>query len=433
MRFGQLLSVYATIAGLGLALATPARATQPLEEFVARARTESFDSRELEATLRQREAEAGAALGRILPVFSARGVYTRNQYEAAITLPNGGPRVVITPYNQLDAFLQLDVPLFDASNYYRWRSSKSLARAAREQRGAAELDVTRAVASNYFQLLGARALVESASNSVKAAEANLDYVSVRRESGAATELDQERARANVERARQDVADAQLLAELAARNLETLSGLSPVDPAPLPPDELQEEAPLERWQQIAAGDTPNERAARELSEASSAAKKSASFALLPTLSASAQERFTNATGFTGRDSYYTLQLIAAWRVDYATLKTAEAQAAAADVAQVREARTRRSVSDAIFQAYRRVQNGLVKSRSARAQSAAAKKAADLALERYQAGVSTQLDVTQAQRDAFLAEAARIQADADLAFARASLRLAAGRSPSDPRKP
>jgi outer membrane protein TolC len=104
-----------------------------------------------------------------------------------------------------------------------------------------------------------------------------------------------------------------------------------------------------------------------------------------------------------------------------------------VAQVREARSRRAVSDLIYEAYRRVENGIVKSRSARAQVEAANKAADLAVERYQAGVSTQLDVTQAQRDAFLAEASRIQADADLAFARASLRLAAGRSPSDTRNP
>ena len=43
-----------------------------------------------------------------------------------------------------------------------------------------------------------------------------------------------------------------------------------------------------------------------------------------------------------------------------------------------------------------------------------------------GVATQLDVTQAQRDAFLAAAARIQSDAELAYARASLRLAVGAS-------
>jgi outer membrane protein TolC len=432
MHRRQLLSFYATIIAATVGTATPARATQPLEEFVSRAKTESFDARELEATERQRDAEAGAALGKILPVASVRGVYTRNQYEAVINLPAPVGRGVITPQDQLDGFLQVDVPLFDAAGYYRWQSTKGIARGASEQRNASQIEVTRAVVRAYFQFLGAGALASSAKNSVLAAEANFKNVEARREAGAATDLDKERARANVERARQDVADAELLGQLAARSLETLSNVTPTPAAPFAGDDLHVEAPLARWTQL-AGETPTERAARELSESARDAKKAANSALLPTISGSAQERFTNATGFTGNNSIYTLQLVAAWRFDYGTLKTASAQSAAGEVAQVREARSRRTVSDLIYEAYRRVENGIVKSRSARAEVEAANKASDLAVERYQAGVSTQLDVTQAQRDSFLAGASRIQADADLAFARASLRLAAGRSPSDPRNP
>ena len=44
---------------------------------------------------------------------------------------------------------------------------------------------------------------------------------------------------------------------------------------------------------------------------------------------------------------------------------------------------------------------------------------------QAGAATQLDVQQADRDAFSVEVARIQAQADLAYARASVRLGSGR--------
>ena len=54
---------------------------------------------------------------------------------------------------------------------------------------------------------------------------------------------------------------------------------------------------------------------------------------------------------------------------------------------------------------------------------ARRTAELVSDRYQAGAATQLDVTQAQRDAFLADVSRIQADAELACARASLRGAA----------
>ena len=76
---------------------------------------------------------------------------------------------------------------------------------------------------------------------------------------------------------------------------------------------------------------------------------------------------------------------------------------------------------------------MKSRSARAQAAAAKRAAELATDRYGAGAATQLDVTQAQRDAYLADASRIQADADLALARVQLRLSVGQSLTPGRTP
>ena len=70
--------------------------------------------------------------------------------------------------------------------------------------------------------------------------------------------------------------------------------------------------------------------------------------------------------------------------------------------------------------------IARSRSARAGRLAAAHAAQQAHDRYQAGTITQLDLLQAQRDAFAAAVARIQAAADLVNARAQLRLAAGTS-------
>src|SRR5690348_9608150 len=77
-----------------------AAATQPLDAFLERAKTQSFEAREASATAQQRSAEANAALGRLTPSFSARGVYTRNQEEVAATFPTMPPRkLVITPLN----------------------------------------------------------------------------------------------------------------------------------------------------------------------------------------------------------------------------------------------------------------------------------------------------------------------------------------------
>jgi outer membrane protein TolC len=407
-----------------------ASATQPLESFLERAKTHSFDAREATATERQRASEADAAVGKLTPSFSARGVYTRNQYEAAVQLPGTATKLVITPLNQLDAFLQLDVPIVDLATYHRYRAASALAESATEQKGATTIDVARSVARSYYQYLGADALVQSARESVKAAEANLKNVDDRRAAGAATDLDHERAAASVARSQQDLADAELSQALAGRALETLSGLSPGPAEPAAEDDLHGEGELRTWLSLAAT-TPGQRVAQKLGEAAEQNRKAANRALFPTLAGSAQERITNATGFSGRTSAYTLQLILAWRLDYGTIATSNAQSAALEVQRVRVERTRRASEDAAFEAFRRVEAGVAKSRSARAQASAAARAATLSADRYSAGVATQLDVTQAQRDAFLAAAAKIQADADLAFARASLRLASGVPVSDKR--
>jgi outer membrane protein TolC len=149
-------------------------------------------------------------------------------------------------------------------------------------------------------------------------------------------------------------------------------------------------------------------------------------MLPTLSANATERITNASGFTGQASSYTLQALLSWNIDYNKYASSRAQSESLRVEEIRTEQTQRRVQDAIFNAYHEVEASIAKSESARAAADATRKAAELALERYQAGALTQLEVVQSQRDAFGAQAERVKADADLALSRVTLRLAAGKS-------
>lgn len=408
--------------------AASAQATQPLEEFLAHAKNENFDSREKRAETAQREWEESAALGRLLPSFTARGVYQFNEYEVSAQLPGMPEALVITPKHQLDAILQLDIPIIDLSSYHRYQQSKHFADATALQEALVGTAVDRAVSRAYYSFVGASALADAAERNLQMAEANLSFVDARHEAGAALELDLERAKANLARSKQDVADAELMRTLASRTLETLSGLSPTPVAHFTEDDLRGEGSLADW--LSVTDTPSARVQAKLSEAAASGRRASGSALLPTLSANAQERFTNATGFAGRSSVYALQAVLSWRLDYGTYANAKAQSAQAELQRIREAKELRSTEDSIFEAYQRVEAGIAKSQAARAQAEAAKKAADLATERYRAGASTQLDVTQAQRDAFQAEAMRIQADADLEYARVSLRVAAGKPPTQP---
>jgi outer membrane protein TolC len=71
----------------------------------------------------------------------------------------------------------------------------------------------------------------------------------------------------------------------------------------------------------------------------------------------------------------------------------------------------------------VQAGVTRARAARAELSAAEAAASTARERATTGTGTELEARLAERDAFNARVARVQADADLGYARALLRLAA----------
>jgi len=429
MKSVKLLSRSAKIvAGLFLALpARPAHALQPLSEFLQSGRAGGFDAREQALITEQRGWERSAALGRLLPSVSARGVYQYNQYEVEAVLPGTMDTLVISPQNQVDGFFQIDVPLVDVASHHRYSQAKHFEKASEEQQELVLSQVDTAVARQYFLLVGAAALHRSAELSLASAEDNMKFVQARADLGAATELDLARALANVEVARQNLADAALGRDLAARSLETLSGLTPEAVSAFPEVGLESEGPLSSW--IDDAETPADRTQEELTLAAVAGRKAAKAAFLPVLSANAQERLTNATGFIGQPSVFTLQAVASWRLDWGTHANAKAQSSAAAAQLVREEKTRRTSKDQIFEAHHRVETGIVKVRSARAQADAARKAATLADERYRAGAATQLDVTQAQRDSFAADAALIQAGAQLTFARVELRTLTGRPLDD----
>jgi outer membrane protein TolC len=148
-------------------------------------------------------------------------------------------------------------------------------------------------------------------------------------------------------------------------------------------------------------------------------------LVPVLSGFAQERFTNATGFTGRSALWSAGVTATWHFDAGTVATMRSASATARASTAAEDRARLEARDRVHDDWQLVRAAIAKSRAARAESHAAATSADLVAERYAAGTALELEVVQAERDAFTSQAARIQSDADLAYARMALRLDAGR--------
>jgi outer membrane protein TolC len=409
--------------------ATTRAATPSLEAVLAAAARAESGAIEASATARQRVYEADMAWKKLWPTLTAKGVYTENQYESKVTFPasggGGGATVTITPQHQLDAFLTLDVPLIDVGAWRRAKAADLTADGARARAESSSLEAQKTAARQYYQLLGARALRASARRSVDAAIESLKVTENKATVGVASKVDLDRARANVEAQRRALAEAEQLCATSRRALATLTALDIADEdgAALE-DDLHEEPRLEAWgggESVAAV-----RAASIDARAADANLDAAWATLYPTLSAQASERFTNATGFANVNAYYTLSATLQWKLDFSALPGIHAAEAERDAAAARAKKASDAARDEIHDAWHQVRAQIGKARAARAQHESDQSAAQLAKDRYEKGTGTQLEVITADRDAFASDVARIQADADLAYARALLRLASGRS-------
>jgi len=416
-------------------LARSARGLQPLDAFVARSQEANPDLRVSAAATKQREAEMDRSTGALLPSAQAQGTYTRNQY--AVTFPasvvNGPPGASLTilPLNQLDGAFTLTVPIVDVGAWDRRAAAKANLDSSVADLFSQRLDVSRRVARSYYQLVADEAVLAAAEHNLRLSRDNASLTVAKRSGGTASELDVQRARGDVARAEQDVATAGLSVVTERRVLESLSRLTPEPCAEFPVDDLHQEAPLDTW--LSASDRlPPVQSAMAAVRSAEESTHAAESAWLPTLTGTAQERLTNAPSITLHNEYYLLQLTATWRLDATVPAGVKAAHAAADAAEARADGTRRRVEDAIFNDWQQVDASIQRARAARSQVEAASQAADLARDRYQGGIATQLDVLQAEQDLFRADVARIQTDADLSYARASLRLDTARPAGDPRR-
>ena len=431
MAFPHHRSVLCGLALAGLLCATSSRAhaLQPLEAFLQAAKRVNHDNREAAATTEQRKAEIDVAEGRLYPAFNANGSYTRNQYEVALDFapdPKAAPtHLVIQPRNQVDGNLTLSVPLIDVAAWKRLSAAKANASVSELNERATELDVETQVFRSYYQLLGQEAVLEAAKRTLDVAHKNLESVQDKVSGGTASELDVQRARAEIARAEGDVASADLAVVTARRQLSTATMIEPEPATEFIVDDLRDEMALQSWL-ARAGLTPGVQLAEASRRAADRNADAAEAAWYPTLNASAQERLTNATSFVGHSAVYLLQATLAWRLDATLAPNVRAQHAAAAISSIRAERAERAAQDSIFQAWHQVRAAIEKSRAARAQVTASQTAAELARDRYGVGAATQLEVVQAQQEEFRAEVSRIQADTDLAYARAALRASSGQS-------
>jgi outer membrane protein TolC len=360
----------------------------------------------------------------LLPVVTAKGQYTYNEYEAKVTLPAGTTKVtaILSPQNEWDGFVTSSLPLVDLSSWANIRSASLRHKAALASLEATTVDVDKQVARGFYDVLVNRALVTSAERVLATDEASLAEVLVKWAAGTAEELDVERAKASVESSRQSVETAVFNVAVAERHLTTLSGLAPLPGGTLVDDDLHEEAALETF----SGTKSARQIAAELEEAAQRSLEDQTRKrLLPTLGANGTEHFTNATGFADRNAFFQGLVTLSWTFDPSLFSQNASQHAASEEMAIRTARTTRDKEDDVYTSWLRVRTQIATCRAARANAESTKLAYENAKTRYAAGTTQQIDLLQADRDAFSADVTRIQTNGDLRYDRIALRLAAGR--------
>ena len=428
-RIGGDIVIAALLFLLLVLYSLPSLALQPVEAFVAGARQRNPDELEARANLSQQRAQADSTLGRVLPGVSARGSYTRNQYGSQIDVaaPGQPPQVVtIVPQNQWDGTATLRVPLIDLAGFRRVGAARTTAESFGHQLDSTRLVVEGQVVQDYYQVVANLALVTASQTALEVSREGLRLAQARYQAGTAAALEVDRARADVEQQFQQLAAAELQVALASRALESTSNVKPDLSTTVPlSDDLRPEPELATFE-AGLGRLP---AVLTASTSTQAAEKQADaqrLALAPSIAGTFTEHGTNAPGFTSHDWTYQAALTLTWNLDLTSFADIRVQDAAVEAARARELRAVLAAGDAIHREWNTVAAGIARSRSARAGREAATHAAAQARERYRAGTITQLDLLQAQRDAFNAEVSRIQADADLVNARVQLRLSSGRS-------
>jgi outer membrane protein len=457
-----------------LASAGPALAdrTLTLDDALALARTHNRDlraARERVAVARAGVEQARAAL---FPTIAAQGKYTHNYKEvdfdaAALAAPTFGiadairtttmttnpaeaaavgmvedqakaalanqPAVVIQKQEELDGVVSASVPVLSPPLYYALSAARQSHDASGANYQVTEAGVLVVVAQAYFAAAGSDELVVARQDAVKVATETFDVAKARVAAELANQVESTRAETALVRAQQDLAEAENARAAAYRALATLIGTREVITLQRASALPAEPGGLDGLVGQARERRPELAAERATIAAAAANARASAWRWSPTLSAFANLRGPNYTGFSGDKYAWAVGLQLDWLVFDGGVRDAQRHVAEA---QRREAEARLdlladTVSDEVANAHGALATKRKGVAAAERSVALARETLRLVRAQYEAGTARQLDVLQAQDVLVGAEVALAQSHFDVALADLQLRRAAGEFPGRPR--
>jgi outer membrane protein TolC len=407
---------------------------EPLIAYLKAGREHNRTLQISKAQLAEQEAQVSVALSSLTPTVGITGAYQRNQYEALVTLPSslttGGANgklttFTITPYDQENAAITLNVPILNADGITRFAQGRRGAAASKASEKATIADVDLSIVRAYFQTVAAQGVLAAALRAQKTSNDSLATSQSKFAAGTANKLAVDRAFVDVARANQVVAEGERTLGLARRSLETLTGL-PVEGDLT--DTAGPELPArseDDYVHIAQQSRPEVIQAQEAVAQASASRDEAWMQLVPTLTGFFTENFTNASGFIGHQGYWAAGVRLNWLLDPVGTPASVRKGDAAVLEQEKRLQqTLDTVRDDVHTSFLEIALDRARVEETTAEVKSAQEALKLTQDQYAAGTATSLDLSSAERDAFQAEASNAQSTADLATAVQGLKKAAG---------
>jgi len=420
---------------MGAALSSPGRAADAelgLGEAIRRARDNNPTVQRQMLEQVRREAEVQEARGALLPSLQAQGAEIRHSinFEAVAGMSLPGFPTVVGPFSIRSFGAQAQMSLLDLSLWRRWQGSKSMAVAGKAESDRVREEITALVVGQYLLALRAEAQVRAIQARIELAKALEDLARHQEQSGVGTGLDTLRAQVRTR------TEEQALIRARTSRQEALNGL--VRLLDLPPESVLRIKPLPSDTTSPASDFQAELAAARTARADFRILEAQGHAADARLEGTRAQHLPSAQAFASLENMglVTTHLERVFEVGV-QIKVPLFQGGRTQ-AQVSQARAARSQVDASRRELEarvafELRNARERLEAARSEVALADEGLGLAkaeLEqarhRFEAGVSTNIELVSAQEELAKAEEGHLdasyrldQAQADLAHAKGEL--------------
>lgn len=440
---GRTAALAGVSLALALALAAPAGAqvdtSEPVrltvEEAVAYALHSNAEARIARVSIDRTEGVVREAYARALPSIDGSYRMTRNLQRPVLFFNQGGETQQISIGDQNEHAFSIAVrqPIFDMSLGAGVRAARHgrVASEASYERTLSEVEL--ATRTAYYDALLAEALVHVRENALRLTEQRLEQVRLFHAVGTASDFDLLTARVEVENARPPLIRARNDLRLALNDVKRVTGL-PLD-QPVELDDSLAFRPVEVGLEEATARSLVERAdllaqqaTVELNEELVNVESSESY---PTLSLQLDlTRRASSPDFVPEDRDFSQSATAALALsipifDGRRVQGRTLQARADHVASMERLRAlERDVRLEILDAWQSVEAAAEAVEATRATVEQAREAHEIALVRFRSGLSTQLELDEAEQNVLEAESNAARALYDHLVAAARLRNAMG---------